>query len=49
MCEPLPVGGFKWMTEREMENWENIPCILEVDMEYPEELHEAVPRAWNEV
>jgi len=28
------------MTEREMENWENIPCILEVDMEYPEELHD---------
>ncbi|XP_020602241.1 uncharacterized protein LOC110041301 [Orbicella faveolata] len=39
-CEPLPVGGFKWMTEKEIENWENIPYILEVVMEYPEELHD---------
>jgi hypothetical protein len=27
------------MTEKELEDWENIPCILEVDLEYPEELH----------
>ena len=32
MCESLPVGGFKWMTDEEMENWEDIPCIMEVDM-----------------
>ena len=40
MCEPLPVGGFKWMTKEEIENWEGVPCILEVDMEYPEGLHD---------
>ena len=28
------------MTEEEMKNCENIPCILEEGMEYPEELHD---------
>ena len=27
----------KWMTK--FNNWKNIPCILEVDLEYPENLH----------
>jgi len=40
MCEPLPIRSFKWMTEEEMKSWEDIPCILEVDMEYPEGLHD---------
>ena len=40
MMEPLPVGGFKWMTEDEKENWKNKTCILEVDLEYPKELHD---------
>ena len=31
MCKPPPDGGFKWMTEEELKNWENIPCILEED------------------
>ena len=39
MSKPLPVRNFKWMDEKELENWENIPCILEVDLEYPEDLH----------
>ena len=30
------IGGFKWMTY--FENWQNIPCILEVDLEYLKEL-----------
>ena len=38
MMKPLPVGDFKWMEEKELENWEDIPCILEVDLEYPREL-----------
>jgi len=37
MLQPLPVGNFKWMTD--FENWQNESCILEVDFEYPEELH----------
>ena len=49
MSEKLPTHGFKWMTDKELENlynqqivqvWEKTPCILEVDLEYPEELHD---------
>ena len=40
MMKPLPVGDFKWMRERELEHWEDTPCILEVDLEYPRELHD---------
>jgi len=45
MSQPLPVGNFKWMKESELENWREISfqegrgCILEVDLEYPKELH----------
>ena len=50
MSEKLPVHSFKWMSNKEIENifnnrivqvWEKTPCILEVDLEYPEELHDA--------
>ena len=37
MCQPLLVRGFKWMAD--FENWRELPCILEVDLEYPRELH----------
>ena len=40
MMKPLPVGGFELMEEEEKQNWKNIPCILEVDLEYPKELHD---------
>ena len=40
MTTPLPVGDFKWMEEKELENWKNFPCILEVDLEYPKKLHD---------
>ena len=49
MSEKLPIHSFKWMTEKEIQNifnnqivqvWEKLPCILEVDLEYPEELHD---------
>ena len=49
MSEKLPVHSFQWMTNQEIENlfnnqivqvWEKTPCILEVDLEYPEELHD---------
>ena len=49
MSQKLPVHSFKWMTNKEIENlfnnqivqvWEKMPCILEVDLEYPEELHD---------
>ena len=49
MSQKLPVHSFKWMTNKEIENifnnqivqvWEKTPCILEVDLIYPEELHD---------
>ena len=46
MSKKLPTHGFKWLTSGEMEkiyenrhNLNKIPCILEVDIEYPDELH----------
>ena len=49
MSQKLPVHSFNWLTNKEIENlfnqqivqvWEKTPCILEVDLEYPEELHD---------
>ena len=46
MSKPLPTKGFKWMREDELNNWksitsqEGVGCILEVDLEYPKELHD---------
>ena len=49
MSLKLPIHSFKNMTNKELENifnnqivqvWERTPCILEVDLEYPEELHD---------
>ena len=49
MSLKLPVHSFKWLSNKEIENlynnqivqvWEKTPCILEVDLEYPEELHD---------
>ena len=47
MSEKLPTHGFKWLTGGEMEkiyenrhNLNKMPCILEVDLKYPENLHD---------
>ena len=40
MSEPQPHKNFKWMNADELENWSSKPCILEVDLEYPKELHD---------
>ena len=40
MCKPLPTGHFKWMSRSQIDDWEQCPCILEVDLEYPRELWE---------
>ena len=49
MSMKLPTHGFKWLTGGEMEKlfnnqvlqvWEKTPCILVVDLEYPENLHD---------
>ena len=45
MLQPLPLNNFEWMTENDLLNWrqfsdrEGKGCILEVDLEYPKELH----------
>ena len=40
MCKPLPTKGFRWMTKEELKNWKSMPCILEVDLTYPENIHD---------
>ena len=40
MSKPLPTGGFEWMNKEELKNWRDHPCILEVDLEYPHDLHD---------
>ena len=47
MSNKLPTHGFKWLTGGEIEkfyenrhNLNKTPCILEVDLTYPEELHD---------
>ena len=46
MSKPLPVGGFKWLKWDEAIEWERIVeeedvgCFLEIDLEYPDELHD---------
>ena len=40
MSMKLPTHGFKWMSNKELTVWRKYPCILEVDLEYPERLHD---------
>ena len=48
MCQPLPVSGFRWenvanMTAETIMGWKDdgpVGRILEVDLDYPEELHD---------
>ena len=47
MCQYLPTGNFKWMTEKQITNLDlgkykkdsTKGLILEVDLEYPKKLH----------
>ena len=48
MSNKLPTHGFKWLTGGEIENlyenqvlqvWNKTSCILEVDLQYPEKMH----------
>ena len=46
MSKPLPTHGFQWMLEEELSDWkelsskDGVGCILEVDLDYPSELHD---------
>jgi len=35
ISKPLPTHFFTWMTDKELDNWKDMPCILEVGLEYP--------------
>ena len=39
MSKQLPTSGFKWMTDDEGDDWKHLNCILKVDLDYPEQLH----------
>ena len=39
MSKQLPTSGFEWMTDDELDDWKHLSCFLEVDLEYPEDLH----------
>ena len=40
MSKLLPTSGFKSMTDNELDDWEHLSCFLEVDLEFPEDLHD---------
>ena len=40
MSQPLPIRDFEWMGGEELEEWTEHSCILEVDLEYPDELQD---------
>ena len=48
MNQPSPYGGFDWLNEQEINEFNldsisetsSIGCFLEVDFEYPSELHD---------
>ena len=40
MSKQLPTSGFEWMTGDELDDWKHLSCFLEVDLEYPEDLHD---------
>lgn len=40
MTEKLWVSDFEWMAPEEFENWQDYPCILEVDLIHDPECYE---------
>ena len=40
MSKQLSTSGFKWMTDKELDDWKHLSCFLEVDFGYPEDLHD---------
>ena len=37
ISKQLPTSGFEWMTDDEFDYWKHLSCILDVDLEYPED------------
>ena len=40
MSKQLPTSGFEWMTDVEFDDWKHLSCILIVNLQYPEHLHD---------
>ena len=40
MSKQLSTSGFEWMTDDELDDWKYLSWFLEVDLEYPEHLHD---------
>ena len=40
MSKRLPTSWFEWMTDDAIDDWKHLSCFLEVDLEYPEDLHD---------
>ena len=40
MSKQLPSSGCEWMTDDELDDWKHPSSFLEVDLEYPEHLHD---------
>ena len=39
MSKQIPTSGFEWMTDDELDDWTYLSCFLDVDLEYPKDLH----------
>ena len=40
MSKQLPTSGFESITNDEVDDSKHLSCFLEVDLEYPEDLHD---------
>ena len=40
MSKQLPTSRFECMTDDELDDWKHLSCFLEVDLEYPKDLHD---------
>jgi len=40
VSQKLPTDGFKWMSNKDLDVWRNIPCILGVNLRYRDEFHD---------
>ena len=52
MSQPLPAGGFKWVTPDEIAEHSDKGYLLEVDVKYPKELHDLhndLPFMWEKM
>ena len=39
MSKQLPTSRLEWMTDNELDDWKHLSCILEVDLDYREDLY----------